>query len=101
MVSISSPLEWPLVARSSRRATCAAPCGVAIRRVFQSPRKVSVAACGLFGHRGEGRRMALGRHLVAAHIRSVVWAGPLLFTGSPMSLPAHAPDPVSLLIRRH
>jgi len=43
--------------------------------------------------------MALGRHLVAAHIRSVVWAVPLLLGGSPMSLPGQAPDPVSLIIR--
>src|SRR5438445_10354262 len=43
--------------------------------------------------------MALGRHLVAAHIRSVVWAVPLLLGGSPMSLPRQAPDPVSLIIR--
>jgi len=43
--------------------------------------------------------MAPGRHLVAAHIRSVVWALPLLFGGSPLSLPGQAPDPVSLIIR--
>src|SRR5437867_9292533 len=43
--------------------------------------------------------MALGRHLVAAHIRSVVWAVPLLLGGSLMSLPGQAPDPVSLIIR--
>src|SRR6266550_5848739 len=43
--------------------------------------------------------MALGRHLVAAHIRSVVWAVPLLLGGSPMSLPGQARDPISLIIR--
>src|SRR5947208_10530682 len=43
--------------------------------------------------------MAPGRHLVAAHIRSVGWALPLLFGGSPMSLPGQARDPVSLIIR--
>src|SRR5439155_13999415 len=43
--------------------------------------------------------MAPGRHLVAAHIRSVVWALPLLFGGSPLSLPGQARDPVSLIIR--
>src|SRR3989442_13263125 len=41
----------------------------------------------------------VSRHLVAAHIRSVVWAVPLLLGGSPMSLPGQAPDPVSLIIR--
>src|SRR5205807_10665034 len=43
--------------------------------------------------------MAPGRHLVAAHIRSVGWALPLLFGGSPLSLPGQARDPVSLIIR--
>ena len=43
--------------------------------------------------------MAPGRHLVAAHIRSVVWVVPLLLGGSPMSLPGQARDPVSLIIR--
>src|SRR5947199_5479038 len=43
--------------------------------------------------------MAPGRHLVAAHIRSVGWAVPLLLGGSLMSLPGQAPDPVSLIIR--
>src|SRR2546422_3231298 len=41
----------------------------------------------------------VSRHLVAAHIRSVVWAVPLLLGGSAMSLPGQAPDPVSLIIR--
>src|SRR5881397_1642340 len=41
----------------------------------------------------------VSRHLVAAHIRSVVWAVPLLLGGSSMSLPGQAPDPVYLIIR--
>src|SRR3989442_15328951 len=43
--------------------------------------------------------MALGRHLVAAHIRSVGWAVPLLFAGSPTTLSGQGHDPVSLIIR--
>ena len=43
--------------------------------------------------------MALGRHLVAAHIRSVGWAVPLLFAGSPTILSGQGHDPVSLIIR--
>src|SRR5436309_14594212 len=43
--------------------------------------------------------MAPGRHLVAAHIRSVGWALPLLFGGSRLSHHGQARDPVSLIIR--
>src|SRR6266705_3715151 len=43
--------------------------------------------------------MALSRHLVAAHIRSVVSAVPLLFVNSPVSVVGQASDPVYLLIR--
>ena len=43
--------------------------------------------------------MALGRHLVAAHIRSVGWAVPILFAGSPPTLSGQGHDPVSLIIR--
>jgi hypothetical protein len=44
--------------------------------------------------------MALGRHLVAAHIRSVVWVVPLLLGGSPMPLSGQARDTASLIIRQ-
>ena len=43
--------------------------------------------------------MALGRHLVAAHIRSVGWAVPLLFAGPPTILSGQGHDPISLIIR--
>jgi hypothetical protein len=42
--------------------------------------------------------MALGRHLVAAHIRSVVWVVPLLLGGSPIRLSGQVRHPVSLII---
>jgi predicted glycoside hydrolase/deacetylase ChbG (UPF0249 family) len=43
--------------------------------------------------------MALSRHLVAAHIRSVGWAVLLFFPSSPMSLLGQAREPVALIIR--